>query len=86
MTKSNPIIVPYLPFQFNFEKLDLSNDDEDELGFPVFEPTKAEIWNQLIKKYIEIFFYRIIIESKLSEFSSRTIAMENSVAKTEEFA
>ncbi len=54
-------------------------------GLPIFEPSKRKIFNQLLQKYIKVFFYKIIMETKLSELSARTVAMEHSAKKTKEF-
>ena len=53
-------------------------------GLPIFEPSKRKVFDRLLQKYIEIFFYKIIMETKLSEFSARTVAMEHATAKTGE--
>ena len=53
------------------------------LGLPIFEPKKAKIFDWFLQKYVEIFFYRIIMEAKLSEFSARTVAMEQASKNTE---
>ncbi len=77
LAEQSPEIISFLPFQF-----ELSDKKESE-GFPIFESSKKDIFNNLLDKYIGIFFYKIIIESRLSELSARTIAMEHATIKTE---
>ena len=62
----------------------LTNGKEDGEGFPVFEPSKRKIFDELLRKYIGVFFRRIIMETKLSELSARTVATEHAATKTEE--
>ena len=52
---------------------------------PIFEPSKANFFNRLLQKYIGIYFHKLMIETKLSELSARTIAAENASDKTNEF-
>ncbi len=53
-------------------------------GLPIFEPSKRKIFDRLLQKYISVFFYKIVIETRLSELSARTAAMEHASVKTEE--
>jgi ATP synthase F1 gamma subunit len=57
-----------------------------KVGFPIFEPARSslEIFSRLMGKYIDSYFKKISTEAKLSEFSSRTVAMENASIKTDE--
>ncbi|HEC32693.1 MAG TPA: hypothetical protein ENI63_00345 [Candidatus Kaiserbacteria bacterium] len=54
-------------------------------GLPIFEPSKQKIFDNLLQKYIGIFFNEIVMETKLSELSERTVTMEYAVTKTKEF-
>jgi len=72
--------VSFLPFEF-----EPAREKKDSLGFPVFEPSKKLIFNNLLQKYIRVFFYKIILETKLSELSARTVEMEHASTKTDEF-
>lgn len=73
--------VNFLPFNFESNSQKRQNND----GLPIFEPSKKHFFNILLKKYIEIFFYKIIIDAKLSELSARTVAMERAFTKTTDF-
>jgi len=77
LTKQEPEILPFLPF--NLIYLPKTNRS---LGFPIFEPNKEKLFNFLLEKYIIAIFYKIIFESKLSEFSARTVNTENASEKT----
>ncbi len=92
-----PTITPFLPFKFTLEEIrnhNNSNATTDKLkknkngntgeGFPIFEPSKRKIFETLLQEYIGIFFHKIVMETKLSELSARTVAMEHAAAKTKE--
>jgi len=81
-----PTIIKFLPFEFNRDKFvqEKKSLTGGSLGLPIFESSSKKIFEELLKKYIEVFFYKIIIESKLSEISARTIATEHATAKTQE--
>ncbi len=79
LAEQTPSFIPFLPFEFK-----LTKEKKSDEGFPIFEPSKQKFFDKLLQKYIEIFFYKIIMETKLSEFSARTVAMEHAATKTEE--
>ena len=62
----------------------LTKEKKSGEGLPIFEPSKQKVFDKLLQKYIEIFFYKIVMETKLSEFSARTVAMEHAATKTKE--
>jgi len=72
-----PKIISFLPFKFDFSEESVNN-----IGFPIFEPNKKVFFDNLLKKYIMVFFYKIFMEAKLSELAARTITMEEAVVKT----
>jgi F-type H+-transporting ATPase subunit gamma len=79
-------ISQFLPFNFEndlTEKNNLKPSAND--GFPIFESSKQRIFQELLSKYIQSAFYKIIIESKLSEFAARTVSMEHASAKIKHF-
>ncbi|MBI5367185.1 MAG: ATP synthase F1 subunit gamma [Planctomycetes bacterium] len=43
----------------------------------IFEPSPKEILDRLIPKYVEVLFYRLLLESLASEHSARMNAMRN---------
>lgn len=43
----------------------------------IYEPSKEEILNTLLKKHIAVQLYRMLLESQVSEHASRMIAMES---------
>lgn len=76
----------FLPFEFDSVKItnsDGKNTAEGD-GLPIFEPSKQKLFNELLQKYIGVFFHKIIMETKLSELSARTVAMERAASKTDE--
>jgi len=79
LAEQTPNFIPFLPFEFKPAKEKKSSE-----GLPIFEPSKRKIFDNLLQKYIEVFFHKIIMETKLSELSARTVAMEHATTKTEE--
>ena len=88
LAEHHPTIVPFLPF--SFDKVQRSTDEKDEggieFGAPIVEPMCAlpEIFDRLMRKYIDAFFQKIAAEGRLSEFAARTVSMEHASAKTDE--
>ncbi len=80
LAEQRAVIIPFLPFQFN-----LNNQKEHAIGFPIFITAKKIIFNNLLQKYIRVIFSKIIMETKLSEFSARTVSMEHANVKIGEF-
>jgi F-type H+-transporting ATPase subunit gamma len=79
LAEQTPNFTQFLPFEFK-----LTKGKKNGEGLPIFEPSKQKVFDKLLQKYIEIFFYKIIMETKLSELSARTVAMEHAATKTEE--
>ena len=50
----------------------------------LFEPSAALIMEQLLPRYIEVEFYRALVEAKASEHGSRMTAMKNATDNAEE--
>lgn len=76
-----PTVVRLLPIDF-----DVLDDTAavNGVGLPIFEPSKKEIFEWFITRYIDLFFYKLVMEAKLSELSSRTVEMEQAKKKTDE--
>ncbi len=83
-----PTIVPFLPFSFDETQRVAAQPNAGgiEFGSPIVEPMRAlpEIFDRLMRKFIDAFFQKIAAEGKLSEFSARTVSMEHASAKTDE--
>jgi len=80
LAEQKPTLVSFIPFSFK-----LTKEEKNKEGLPIFEPSRQRIFGILLQKYIEVFFRKINMETKLSELSARTVAMEHAAAKTEEF-
>jgi len=79
LAEQTPTLIPFLPFEFKPAKEKKSSE-----GLPIFEPSKQKVFGNLLQKYIGAIFYKIIMETKLSELSARTVAMEHATEKTKE--
>jgi F-type H+-transporting ATPase subunit gamma len=84
LAEQYPRLIPFLPFKFRTEDESGRHSSPPEAaGLPIFEPSEAKIFDWLLNKYIGLFFHQVLIETKLSELSARTVAMEQAGAKTE---
>ncbi len=66
------------------KEIKIMGGKENGEGFPVFEPSKEKIFDELLQKYIGVFFHKIMMETKLSELSARTVATEHAATKTDD--
>ncbi len=78
LSEQKIMIKKFLPFIFLHDEKIV----EESLGFPIFDSPKKIIFENLIEKYIETLFYKIILNSKLSENSSKTLEMEHAKEKS----
>lgn len=79
-----PIVKGFLPFSFTEDEIKTFSESEDTAGLPIFEGNKRKIFDGLLRRFINVYFAEIYIESKLSEFSARTLEAENATQKTKE--
>lgn len=80
-----PALMPLIPLVSNIEEklaqlkqrlgIELRNTSEDEREF-IFEPSAAEILDELPELYLKQEIYQILLESKASEHSARMVAMK----------
>jgi F-type H+-transporting ATPase subunit gamma len=54
------------------------------IGFPILENSISNVTELLLHKYLAHRLYQCILETALTEFSTRTIGLEHAGAKTEE--
>lgn len=85
LAEQTPKFVSFLPFEFKLEQRWQEKSPKIALGLPIFEPSSQKLFDELLQKYIGLYFRRIVLETKLSELSARTVATEHASAKTEEF-
>ena len=78
----NPRVFAFLPIEEERFKAETGEAREAE-GFPIYEPSKKQILDYLIKEYLGLVFYQMVLETKLSELSARTVAMEDAGEKAQ---
>jgi len=85
-----PKVVKFLPFDAQGEmaksaekkisRAEQKADEAEQRGLKadyIFEPGPADILGQLIPRYVEVLFYRILLEALASEHAARMSAMRN---------
>lgn len=82
LANQQPTRTKFLPFTFSPSQETESQDARAGAGLPIFEPNKSKIFDNALEKYISVFFNKIVLESRLSELSARTVAMEHATVKT----
>lgn len=77
--QQRPVLKTILPIVQRVEA------EEEELGVDyLYEPSAAEILNQLLPLYIEVQIYQALLESLASEYGARMTAMENATKNAAE--
>jgi len=79
----NPSAFTLLPIEERKFREETGKIKEIE-GLPIYEPNKKQILDYLIKEYLGLVFYQVILETKLSELSARTVAMEEAGENAQE--
>jgi F-type H+-transporting ATPase subunit gamma len=79
-----PVVVPFLPFEFPVRRPQGAPPLENASGLPLFEPSAHRVFQALLQKYIGVYLRVILLEAELSELSARTVAMEHASEKTQE--
>ncbi len=72
--------LPFLPFDFSYG----GSEEGSVSGLPLFEPSAGRLFDFFLEKYIRVFFHKILLETRLSELSARTVAAEHASKKTED--
>jgi len=79
-TRRNIVVTPFLPIE------DVEGGDEGGGGGNyIFEPSEAEIFDQLVPRYTTAQIYSMLAESFAAEHATRMIAMGNATRNAEEF-
>ena len=73
MARYEPRVTQFLPIQASA----LGAGDEKQIGYPILEPSAAEIFDVLVPRYLETQIFNLMLESLTSEYASRRFAMKN---------
>ncbi len=78
LAQQEPHVTPFLPLALTRPPGAPPNP-----GLPIFAPSAEAVADQLIRRYLAMFFMAVMSEAKLSIFAARTLAMENAGALAE---
>jgi len=78
LVQQEPKILTFLPFSSK------SSCAGAKIGMPIFEPSKNRIFDWLFRNFVQLAFYDIALEAKLSELSARTAISENAKVKIDQ--
>ncbi len=70
-------ITPYPPDRVSSRAGSLKDKSNDIPSDYLFEPESSKLLNLIIPRYLEVIFYRTLLEAYASEHSARMIAMRN---------
>ncbi len=82
LVEQNPVLTPLLP-------IDMANIEPDVIDpvaseYPIVDGSLLSLQKTLYKKYLSNRLQQIILETAVSEYSARTVAMEHASTKTDE--
>ncbi len=80
-----PRALKFLPFDAESAvKKDGKGEAKDATADYIFEPEPAKILEQLIPRYVEVLFYRLLLEALSSEHAARMQAMHNATENAQD--
>lgn len=74
-----PTVLRLLPFTFAQQQSNAA-----PAGLPIAEPSPKMFFTKTMALYVALFFYRLVSEAKLAEYSARTIETEHATEKTKD--
>jgi F-type H+-transporting ATPase subunit gamma len=77
--EQHPVTDRLLPFVHVTEE-----SKQSMIKLPEYEPSPTEVFDYLVKKYVEIMTFRILIEAATCEHAARRIAMQNATDNAHE--
>ncbi len=83
-SKFIPVSIRLLPFDVNLIDIKKENGISlDNVDHFIFEPSLEDIGQEIFEIYVSSLIYQLILESKLSEFSARLMAMNTATDNAE---
>jgi F-type H+-transporting ATPase subunit gamma len=80
-SKFLPIYIKLLPFDVSL--IDIKEEKSDNVDHFIFEPSLDDIGREIFEIYVNSLIYQLILDSKLSEFSARLMAMNTATENAE---
>jgi F-type H+-transporting ATPase subunit gamma len=80
-SKFLPIYIKLLPFDVSL--IDIKEEKSDNVDHFIFEPSLDDIGQEIFEIYVNSLIYQLILDSKLSEFSARLMAMNTATENAE---
>ncbi len=80
-SKFLPISIKLLPFDVSL--IDIKEEKGDNVDHFIFEPSLDDIGQEIFEIYVNSLIYQLILDSKLSEFSARLMAMNTATENAE---
>jgi len=80
-SKFLPISIKLLPFDVSL--IDTKEEKSDNVNHFIFEPSLDDIGQEIFEIYVNSLIYQLILDSKLSEFSARLMAMNTATENAE---
>jgi len=80
-SKFLPISIKLLPFDVSL--IDIKEEKSNNVDHFIFEPSLDDIGQEIFEIYVNSLIYQLILDSKLSEFSARLMAMNTATENAE---
>jgi F-type H+-transporting ATPase subunit gamma len=80
-SKFLPISIKLLPFDVSL--IDIKEEKSNNVDHFIFEPSLDDIGKEIFEIYVNSLIYQLILDSKLSEFSARLMAMNTATENAE---
>lgn len=80
-SKFLPISIKLLPFDVSL--IDIKEEKIDNVDHFIFEPSLDDIGQEIFEIYVNSLIYQLILDSKLSEFNARLMAMNTATENAE---
>jgi len=80
-SKFLPISIKLLPFDVSL--IDIKEEKSENVDHFIFEPSLDDIGQEIFEIYVNSLIYQLILDSKLSEFSARLMAMNTATENAE---
>lgn len=82
--EQTPVRIPFLPFSIPKVYTGGESLSSQTVGLPIFDASANVVFKKLVELAVRAQLSHVLLETKLSELSARTVSMEHAAQKTNE--